>query len=81
MAEKLETWQFKKTGRGERYPWDQWLDGSIWVLTKGEDFDCTITAIRSGAFAAAARRRIKVRTSNPDDQTLILQGYSGGDHV
>ena len=44
MATKLASYTFPTFGRRPtagskpRYPWDEWLDGSIWELVKGKDF-------------------------------------------
>jgi len=80
MADMLDTYEFRERGRGEQYPWDKWLDGSIWALARGQDFDCTISAIRSGAYLAATSRGMKVRTANPDPFTLVVQAYSVADN-
>jgi len=44
MATKLKTFDFSApskltTSDKATYPWDEWLDGDIWQLTSGEDFD------------------------------------------
>jgi hypothetical protein len=45
MARKLSTFDFSKKSvitppeSSRRYPWDDWLDGDIWELRFGEDFD------------------------------------------
>jgi hypothetical protein len=44
MATKLKTFDFSvpsklTTSEKATYPWDEWLDGDIWQLTSGEDFD------------------------------------------
>jgi hypothetical protein len=38
------------------YPWDKWLDGQIWELELGGDFECDIRTIVSAARQAANRR-------------------------
>ena len=44
MATKLKTFDFSQPSRlttsdKATYPWDEWLDGDIWELTSGKDFD------------------------------------------
>ena len=45
MARKLSSFDFSQKSTitppdsSRRYPWDEWLDGDIWELTFGEDFD------------------------------------------
>lgn len=49
MARRLKKWPKKytsyarKTQIRDRYPWDEWMDGSIWEAKRGEDF---VTSIR-----------------------------------
>jgi hypothetical protein len=61
------------------YPWDEWLDGSVWELTPGEDFLGQPSTFRASAVAQAARRDGKVRTRKltTDDggERLYLQFY------
>jgi hypothetical protein len=35
MAEQLANFDFPK----KKYPWEEWLDGNIWRIKKGEDYD------------------------------------------
>lgn len=44
MATKLKSFDFSAPSKltmsdKATYPWDEWLDGDIWELTSGEDFD------------------------------------------
>jgi hypothetical protein len=39
MATRLESFCFIGP-RKRRYPFDEWMDGSIWQITRGEDFTC-----------------------------------------
>ena len=44
MATKLKTYDFSAPSKltmsdKATYPWDEWLDGDIWQLVWGEDFD------------------------------------------
>lgn len=44
MATKLKSFDFTApskltTSDKATYPWDEWLDGDIWELTHGEDFE------------------------------------------
>lgn len=65
MAKKVKEWpwQGRSRGLGVKYPYDKWMDGSIWMITKGEDFTCTANSMRSALFSAAKERGLKVRTS------------------
>lgn len=44
MATKLKSFDFTAPSKltmsdKATYPWDEWLDGDVWQLTSGEDFD------------------------------------------
>ena len=81
MARRLkDDYNFGGTrGRHDLYPWDEWLDGSVWRIRRGEDFEVSIVAIRSAVHQAAARRGHKVETATEDEDTLVLRAYDGGE--
>ena len=60
MAQRVET--FPDLPTQSRYPWDEWLDGSVWELVHGEDFDAQPSTFRSVAVAQGKKRRGRVRT-------------------
>lgn len=75
MARKLQTFPAKST-----HPWDEYLDGSVWELTEGEDFTSKLATFRMNAKAQAERRGGKVRTSvqrgqDGDPDKLVIQFY------
>lgn len=49
-------------GREEQYPFDDWFDGALWRLSRGEDFAVTPASLRSTIYAAAKRRGVRVET-------------------
>jgi hypothetical protein len=59
MAHKVE--QFPAAPERSKYPWAEWLDGGIWELTQGHDFDGQTHAFRSNARAQAKKRGGKLR--------------------
>jgi len=67
MAEILENYEFIGPGSG-KYPWDLWLDGQVWKLVEGTDYDIGIASIRSCAVAAGRTRNKMVRTN------VIMEG-------
>lgn len=75
MAKQLESFKFRTRGRVQKYPWNEWLDGSIWELKKGEDFTINTRIMRNSARSAADRRRVQIRTQIPNENTLIIQAY------
>jgi len=76
MAETLEQYDFSSAAQ---YPWDKWLDGRVWRLTRGTDF----VKIKSGtmiqnANQAAKVRGGKVRTRKESDDAVVIQYYVPG---
>lgn len=55
----------------EIHPWDLWLNGQWWELTRGEDFDTTANAIKAGAFYAAQRRGIKATVRVSSNRKIV----------
>lgn len=61
MARRVE--KFPERPSQSRYPWEEWLDGSVWELIPGEDFKGKPATFRSVAIGQAKKRGGKVRTS------------------
>jgi hypothetical protein len=55
----------------QRYPWDEWLSGSIVQLTRGEDFASNPKTIVANARNQAKRRGGTVRTRMLGDSVVI----------
>ena len=72
MAEVLEDFDFTRSGRGQ-HPWDEWFNGKVWKLTRGEDFQGATKNFRITAYTAAKERNLKIQTRILNDQTFILQ--------
>jgi hypothetical protein len=47
---------------GLRYPWDTWLDGRPWKLTRAEDYESRASTVVQNARTQAKRRGGNVRT-------------------
>lgn len=62
-----------RKGKEEKYPWAEWLDGQARLLTKGEDFDCSITSFRPLAHVAARRHGKEIETRTMSDSVVALQ--------
>ena len=56
-----------------KYPWNQWLDGQIWCLRRGEDFAARCTPLYIGQIARSAglRRGLKVTARVAGDDVYI----------
>lgn len=59
MARRVEEFPENPSGR---YPWEEWLDGSVWELILGEDILGKPSSFRSAAITQAKRKGGKVRT-------------------
>jgi|APGre2960657373_1045057.scaffolds.fasta_scaffold39931_4 hypothetical protein len=57
------TWPRRATE--EKYPWGEWLDGSVWRLKQYEDFHVSVESMRSAIYMAAYRKGVKVKTHIP----------------
>ena len=72
MPKVLKKFLFRKTVAA--CPWDQWLDGRVWELTRGEDFTS-----EPNYFKIAARRIARLRggnlRANIDGKKLIIQFF------
>ncbi len=72
MAKRLDNFEFPRPpGRSPKYPWDEWLDGFAWRLTRGEDFVPTSESFRSMAYDAAELRGLKCQTKIDGDSLTI----------
>jgi hypothetical protein len=60
-----------RTGRSASYPWDEWLDGRVWRLTRGEDFHSKPRYFGNMAQVSGARRGVKVETRVDGDVLYI----------
>lgn len=76
MAKRLK--EFPGEHVRDRYPWDEWLDGSAWLLRRGDDYTITTASMRAAASRAATERNKRVRTSAQEDdgaEALAIQAY------
>lgn len=56
------------------YDWGKILDGGKWELKRGTDFgDIPTSSVQSAAYGAARRHKVRVTTSVPDDDTVVVQ--------
>jgi hypothetical protein len=72
MAERLENYEFGgRFGRPPKHPWNEWLDGSTWRITRGIDFDARPSSIRQEILQTAARRGLGAETSVEGDSVVF----------
>jgi hypothetical protein len=77
VARRLDTFPPSRT---RRYPWDEWLNGDIWQLVPGEDFEAKTPTLVATARLQAKRLGGTVRTRSVSDQgrdSLVLQFVRG----
>ena len=78
MARRLEAFP---ASTGARYPWTDWLDGSVWELVHGEDFTSKLPTFRANAQIQAKRRNGRVRsravTAADGREAVVIQFERG----
>lgn len=76
MARVLRSYEFRTESRNGRtgiYRWSEWLNGKIWQLEQGVDYENKYS-MRSAAYQKARRRGVKVRINIFPDHA-VLQAY------
>jgi hypothetical protein len=77
MAERTGIEEIPRTsGRVAIYPWNDWLDGGVWRLRRGEDYEPTDQVMRNICMRAGERRGLKVQTSSEGEGVLLIQAHS-----
>jgi hypothetical protein len=59
MARRLDAFP---APTGTRYPWSEWLDGSVWELVRGADFDSKTATFRTNVQTQAKKRGGRARS-------------------
>lgn len=81
MASVLEEFPTRKR---HMYPWEDWGDGQVWRLLRGEDFEVEVASFQASAHTQARSEDRKVRTrrkAEGDREYLIVQFYSENGHA
>jgi hypothetical protein len=85
MARVVEEFPVQPTH--SKYPWQDWLNGQVWELIPGEDFQGKPATFRSVAIGQAKKRGGKVRTSlfrakqEGEKDRLYVQFVNGSEAV
>jgi hypothetical protein len=80
MARKLRKFEFTGHGAGRRrYPWNDWTDGSIWEITRPEDFDVIPENLRTMMYAKARDLDLRLHSNIVDANTFVFQFYKRED--
>lgn len=73
MARKIEQFPLAAS---VRYPWDEYLDGSIWELVRGEDYTAKTQTFLGNARSRAKRLGGTLRTRalrKNDSEVVVIQ--------
>ena len=62
VLEKLPSWA--KRGRRTIYPYDQWFDGQVWLLTRGIDFVQERRGMATRIRSISKHRGLKITVSH-----------------
>ena len=78
MAEILDRMpHWVKQGRREIYPYDDWFDGQVWMLTRGVDFVQERRGMGARLRSAAKSRGTKVKLGHREmpngNEIIVLQ--------
>jgi hypothetical protein len=76
MAIRLDQFPDEAPQAKRKYPWDEWSDGSVWEIKRGEDYDVATENMRVNLHmkADALARKVKTRKfSDERGEGLIFQ--------
>lgn len=64
MAKKVGSFpvETRRGGRSFKYPWAEWLDGSVWELTRGIDFQVEVDSLLPQVYTQAKNRGLTAHT-------------------
>jgi hypothetical protein len=69
--------------RTEKYPWDQWGNGSVWEIVKGDDFKTELSSMRQTIAKSARKRGMSARTrgyKRDGKEILVFQFVRQNNH-
>lgn len=72
MGQRIDSFTNKPRTQG-KYPWNEWVDGSIWRITRGVDFTARMSSMRSHLYGEAYRRGMRVGISEISDDVFEFQ--------
>lgn len=73
MAEKLKDYDFSGCGRTGLYPFNEWADGSIYRLRRGEDFTISAKGMSSGLGKWARKNGYLATIHVESDEAVVFQ--------
>ena len=87
MAWRLESFEFYDgyPMRTNPYPLDDWLDGSIWEVVRGQDFEGPLKHMRARLHHHARYRGLYVETrcvyGADGRESVVFRAYRRGDRL
>lgn len=81
MGKRLESFEFYDgpPRRTNSWPLEEWLDGSIWQIVRGEDFETSLKNMQSTLHHHARHRGlwVKTRLQYEDDgrESVVFRAY------
>lgn len=63
MAERIPSFTIEKH-RVAKYPWSEWMDGSIWRIKQGEDFESKAISMVGTMYGKAKRNGYKLSVAH-----------------
>jgi hypothetical protein len=76
MAKRLDKFPGQTDPQRGKYPWNEWADGSVWEIRRGEDYDVATENMRVNLHLKADALARKVRTHKIADdrgEGLVFQ--------
>jgi hypothetical protein len=73
MAKRIDpdSVEGKKHGAPRKYPWDEWMDGSCWLLRAGVDYTIATRNFQATAFKHAQRNGYTLHTKQVEGGITI----------
>jgi hypothetical protein len=72
MAERIDEFSPRRLGRPPLYPWAEWVDGSTWRITRGEDFEVTAKSMVANLYSHAYRQGLSLE-ARQDGESIEFQ--------
>lgn len=71
MAETLAAHDFRNGHGNQKYPWQQWSDGEVWRITKGQDF-AVEPRVMQGQIKVRGTKEGRATVTNVQGDTVVF---------
>lgn len=72
MATAKDTRDTSVRPPGIKYPWDDWQNGKWWTIEQGEDFQCSVRAMRDQLHVRARATGVRVKTHTDKTSKIVF---------